>query len=611
MKRVIILFTLLLFVVALQGAEKTFRIAVLTDLHVTPGNANDKKIDIAIDEINNDKLDLVVIDGDITNFGLDKELENVSKKLRRIRHRTLLTSGNHETTWSESGYSTFEKYFSRKDHDAFSIGDYAFISYAAGPYVKMGKQTIPLRTYSFIERSLEKYRNKKIIVATHYPLSKEVTNRGHLMELYQKYNVIFTINGHYHNMNLRNQNVCPSITCRALYVKRKDDFGYTLLELKGDSVSVYNKVLGEKKELFRKVHFKEDSFVSGLKGIPTERVAHPEDIQAECIINKGELIHGGVAVKDGIVYYGNDASEAVAFDAKEKRRLWTVKFKAPIYSTPTICEDRVVFGTLDKGIVALDAKTGKRLWKLEAYKRCCGVSTYADGYLYMGGQGMLIKIDPKKGEPVWTFRFADEGQVWGASAVCEDFVVFGAWDRNLYCINKLTGRKVWSWNNGRPSKFRAPGNVVPRISNGRVMIVAPDNKITVFNLTDGKVLYRTGERKVRESTGISEDGSLFLSKTMKGEGIAFDAGKDSFQEVWCTDLGWKYDHTPCPVLVSGNDAFFSSCDGEVAIVDIKTSERKAYATLGNSAVNAFSKDQNGDVYITLTEGSVFRIKRTK
>lgn len=611
MKRYILLFAVLLTVAVLNGAEKTFRIAVLTDLHVTPKNANDKKIDVAVDEINGEKLDLVVIDGDVTNFGLDKELENVAKKLGRIRHRTILTSGNHETTWSESGYSTFEKYFGRKDHDAFSVGEYAFISYAAGPYVKMGRQTISKSTYDFIERSLKKYRGKKIVVATHYPLSKEVTNRERLMELYAKYNVIFTINGHYHNMRLRNQNVCPSIVCRSLFLKRKNDFGYTLLELQGDSVSVYNKVLGEQKELFRKVHFREDTFVSSLKGIAEQPATDPEAIGAKCLVKAGELIHGGVAVKDDVLVYGNDLGEVAALNANDGKRLWTVKFKSPIYSTPTICEDRVVLGTLDKGIVALDLKTGKRLWKLEAYKRCIGAATYCGGYLYMGEQGRVLKIDTKKGEPVWTFRFADEGQVWGAPAVEGDFVVFGSWDRNLYCINTNTGRKVWSWNNGKPSKFRAPGNVVPRISQGRVMIVAPDNHVTVLNLLNGEVLYRTAARKVREATGMSEDRTLFLSKTMKGEGFAFKATQDSFQEVWSTPLGWKYDHTPCPVLVRGEDAFFSSCDGEVAVVDIKSGDCKAFAVLGNSAVNAFCKDNNGDVYLSLTEGAIYRIPATR
>ena len=46
-------------------------IAVLSDVHVSPGNEAEKQLRIAVDEINRGTFDFVVMDGDLTNEGSD------------------------------------------------------------------------------------------------------------------------------------------------------------------------------------------------------------------------------------------------------------------------------------------------------------------------------------------------------------------------------------------------------------------------------------------------------------------------------------------------------------------------------------------------------------
>lgn len=62
------------------------RIAVLSDIHVTPGNAADSALRVAVDQINHEKLDGVIVNGDITNEGSDVQLRNVDAILSGIRH---------------------------------------------------------------------------------------------------------------------------------------------------------------------------------------------------------------------------------------------------------------------------------------------------------------------------------------------------------------------------------------------------------------------------------------------------------------------------------------------------------------------------------------------
>ena len=53
------------------------KIAVLSDIHITPGNASEPKLREAVREINAGDYDLVIMAGDLGNEGSDAELTNV------------------------------------------------------------------------------------------------------------------------------------------------------------------------------------------------------------------------------------------------------------------------------------------------------------------------------------------------------------------------------------------------------------------------------------------------------------------------------------------------------------------------------------------------------
>ena len=71
MKRVMIFFgAVLAFALALQGG--VVKLAILSDVHVTPGNANEGKLREAVAEINATDVDAVMMTGDLTNEGSDE-----------------------------------------------------------------------------------------------------------------------------------------------------------------------------------------------------------------------------------------------------------------------------------------------------------------------------------------------------------------------------------------------------------------------------------------------------------------------------------------------------------------------------------------------------------
>ena len=82
----ILLVVALLLVVNTGMAQivATQKLAILSDIHVTPGNANEGKLKEAVAEINGTDVDAVIVSGDLTNEGSDVQLRNVKSILDGI-----------------------------------------------------------------------------------------------------------------------------------------------------------------------------------------------------------------------------------------------------------------------------------------------------------------------------------------------------------------------------------------------------------------------------------------------------------------------------------------------------------------------------------------------
>ena len=166
-------------VTAVSAPCDTLRVAFLTDIHVTPGNAQDSLLRIAIDEINASPCDIVLFGGDLTNLGSDAELEHVHALISRLRKPWCAVPGNHETTWSESACTTFARIFGHDGRVAFRAGGYLFLGYASGPFMKMALGAVRTEDLAWLAEEAAKARpGERIVSLCHYPLNGDLTNRS-------------------------------------------------------------------------------------------------------------------------------------------------------------------------------------------------------------------------------------------------------------------------------------------------------------------------------------------------------------------------------------------------------------------------------------------------
>lgn len=605
--RILPLLTLLSFSALLTAGE--LKITVLSDIHVSPGNANDKLMPDVVKEVNANDSDLVVVTGDLTNRGADRELEHIHNVLSGIGKELHAIPGNHETNWSESAGQTFVRLWGDEKFAIVRDG-VALIGFSTGPYLKMGDGYVRSEDVAFLKESLRKLagNGEPVIVFCHYPLAGELGNGAAIARILRDYNVVGVVSGHTHSQFRRTIYGLDSIVCRPL-TGFDGTHGYNLLRFDGkEKLEAFEKRLGgdilpvENREPVAEQPF------------PAEEPL-PENVRVELLHADPASVFTGAAVTKSGIYYGTSDGRFVAL-TPEGETAWERNFKRPFYSTPAAFEGVIAVGLtgmpggLAPGGIALlpEPKSGDKRGGLflPAPAPVIGSGTASDGRLYMGaGAGEFRRIDSGgRYEKNDTVRF---GTMQGAPAVKDGVAVFGAWDTNLYALDAETLELRWKWNNGKSQVLFSPGNVRPVIGNGQVVIVAPDRYMTALDLKTGRQLWRANTHKFREALGGSEDGGTAYAKTMDGELVAVETGKPEYTEKWLCDLGFGYDHAPCPVLEADGVVYAGSRNGVIAAVDAATGKLLWRYRGGDSAVNDFTKGPDGSVYATLIEGRIYRI----
>ena len=281
----------------------TLRVAFLTDIHVTPGNVQDSLFRVAVDEINASPCDIVIFGGDLTNLGSDAELEYVHGLISRLEKPWHAVPGNHETTWSESACTTFARIFGHDGRTAFRAGDYLFLGYASGPFMKMAMGAVRTEDLAWLAVEAAKARpGQRIVSLCHYPLNNDLTNRTEVTATLRRLGIPLTLFGHYHRApSLFNFDSIAGIQGRALRGKNDSDAGYTLLDFWGDSVRVREKTLGAEPRTRFTIRMQDDPRTLALASDPTPPVPDYK-AHAQLVLQDSATIYTGAAFYKDLVY---------------------------------------------------------------------------------------------------------------------------------------------------------------------------------------------------------------------------------------------------------------------------------------------------------------------
>lgn len=593
--------------IALSGFAQ--RVAVLSDIHVSPGNEAEKALKAAVKEINESPLDMVFMIGDLTNEGSDAELVNVKSILDMVKHPLYVIPGNHESTWSQSATKTFTDLWGT-DRFVVETDSLVFVAIASGPYMKMGDGHIKTEDLSWIGEVVKGpvAAGKKVVSLNHYPLLDDLDNFHEYMAVLDRYPVAIHLNGHYHRWIPytagREEGTIPGQMLRSLNMG-KNNYGYSIVEFTPDWIHIYDKPNGGAAVPMAAYPLK-----AGYKKVKQENQAftNPAGFDIKEIWADEASIFARPAVDGENVYFGNSQGKIRGVSSSGNGLSWELPVEGAVFSRAVVLpKGKVAFPTATElTITDRKGKVVKTIPSADGPYVADGSNT-SRGWL-QGGYKRIEMRRPSDGKLVWKYD-SIFNYCQGEPAVDGDDVVFGAWDTNLRCVGLRDGRLRWVWNNGKSNNLLGPGNVVPVISGDKVIIVAPDRYMTAIDRKSGATIWRDNSHRYRESIGHNADATVVYAKTMDGELVAVDATAPEFRELWTLDLGLGYEHAPCPVFEKDGVVYVGSRRGIVTAVDPAAVEVMWSLPLGSSEVNGFEADENGVVYITLVEGKVFAISR--
>ena len=583
------------------------RIALLADVHVTPGNANDAKLRESIAEINGGDADVVVLAGDLTNEGSDVQLNNVKSILDALTKPLYVIPGNHELNWSQSAGKTFVDIWG-SDRFVTQVDDLLIVGIACGPYMKMGDGHVKQEDLSWLDNTLRDRvkPGMKVISVNHYPLLPDLDNMNDYVRVLQKYPVAVHLCGHYHRFRYYEGVGIDGLINRALDMKN-GDYGYTLIDVVNDSIKQWNKKLGEIPVLVNAFPIKKE--IPQLTDVAPRINSLPEGVTVDLIHADGASIFTRLAIDADNIYFGTSLGEAKAISKHDGSDPWhgLAPRIGSQFSRPALSADgNVYFPTISGGIKVLAANSGAIVGALDTHGLYVADGLVVDDILYQGGYKTFKAWNLKTNQLLWSFDDIDN-YCQAAPVVSGNDVIFGAWDTWLRCLDRKTGKLKWKWNNGKSANMLGPGNCVPVVTKDKVIIVAPDRYMTAINRKNGKTIWRVNDYKVRESLGVSADGKVAYAKTMDGEIVAVSTQGKKYKLLWVVDAKMGYEHTPCVVVESKGVVYAGSRTGVVVAIDPVSQKVLWHYKMGNSALNGFEIDDNGDVYASLIEGKIYRI----
>ncbi|HVU53557.1 MAG TPA: PQQ-binding-like beta-propeller repeat protein [Puia sp.] len=592
------------------------RIAFLTDIHVSPGAPSESNLENIVAEINAGDYDFAVLTGDLSNTGVDTELVTVHRILSQLKIPLHVVPGNHETNWSESACQTFPRLWGN-DRFVFSSGNYLFIGFDTGPFLKMGDGHVKEEDIQWIKQTLAKEvkPGQTVISLAHYPLGDGLDNWYEVTDILKRYNTRLVLCGHGHRLSLHNFDGLPGLMGRAALITGSDIPGYNILTLRNDSAYLYEKRLNQPiGSPFIAFSLSDPSPVTGHRpSMPrpdssiNNAAAYPPAVIPFRMNDTASIFTSVLPIDKHIIIYGNSRGQVIALDPLTHKVRWRNQYSGSIYGTPVYGKGIVAFSTVDGYIHGLDLRTGKEKWSLSTGQPGISEGLVKDDALYIGTGSHFYKLCIADGKLLWK-NTTPEGQLQARPVLSPagDKIIFGAWDRHLYCLDAATGQLTWQWDNGKQQKLYSPGNVVPAIANGKVFIVAPDRYMTAIDLATGKTLWRNNSRHVRESMAISTDGRQVYAKLMNDTIIAVSTSTDSFHINWEANAAFGYEHNPCPMLESNGIVYAGTKNGIFIATDAATGRILLEHKAGNSSIDGIVADKEGNIWISLIEGSIMK-----
>ena len=228
------------------------KIVQISDLHVG-SQFLESKFNILVEEINELEPDVIIVTGDLTNEGLQKEYEECKRLLSRFNTRKIIAiSGNHD--YRNTGYLLFKRYF--PFNTVNELGDDIVLVTVGTARPDRNEGEIGYRQNLWLERTMKKYKDRIKIVAMHHHLiaipdtganQLTVIDAGDILRTVLATDVDVVLCGHKHRpwlWKLGKLNVVTAGTSTSERVRGFFENTYNILTVSDSKIHIDLKIVG-------------------------------------------------------------------------------------------------------------------------------------------------------------------------------------------------------------------------------------------------------------------------------------------------------------------------------------------------------------------------------
>lgn len=596
---------------SLWAQDKKITFAVLSDTHLGSFAYALDDLEKAIADINaNPDIDLVIISGDITEFGTDDEIMGTKKVLSTLTKKYLFVPGNHDTNWSESGCTTFNKVMGGSQFEYMCNG-VLFLGISSGPYMRMGPCQAPREDIVWLREKLAATpEDTPVVFVIHSPLTEtSIANFDEIIDALKTRNIQFVINGHYHVNKPENYEGINGVIVRSNLRRQDPCGGYTVGVMDAGRVSFYEKRPCEDTMRGPWAGFELKKFDDAATEHPSRKDYTAENdefskARVKWMVQDDSDIASGTAYGKGVIYFTNTVGQAKAISAKDGRELWSFQTGEKIFSEPVLKDGRVYFSSADGSVYCLNAKNGKKIWQYGTDYPILATPVIEGDWLYVGGaKGRFYALDAKTGRERWVYEGIN-GYTEARPVVYENMVYVGSWGAEFYAFDRFTGALVWKYAPGK-NRYASPGACWPVAYDGKVFVHSADSFLYCFDAKTGKIIWNTKDARGRESIGISGDGKTVYVKSVKDNIVAIDASADKYSTLWVTDAGFGAEYGPTRVTSTGKYVFVATATGKVYCLDKATGRVLWHHRFSSTLITSANPVSDHELVVTTMDGRIF------
>jgi len=283
----------------------------------------------------------------------------------------------------------------------------------------------------------------------------------------------------------------------------------------------------------------------------------------------GELITAPPAFSAEMAYAVTAEGQIAALDLQKGNKLWTYQTSGGIHGQPLVVDDRVICGSADSSIYCLDAHDGELLWVRRLAGSALNVPVQSGKRIFVAaGEGSFYALDIASGEILWEYHDID-GFVETRPTIKGNRIMFGAWDNRVYALHIRNGKTQWIWQDGPQGILYSPAACWPVASRRQLLFAAPDRALTAVDLRTGETVWRSKERRVRETIGMTPDAEIAFAKCMWDTVIAFRTDHADYDEIWARHVGYGFEIDPSMLVAGAEAVYLTTQNGSIYALDIQ------------------------------------------